>query len=157
MAGEQHEPGHEPRERVDLALRRFVHALEQVEAAARSGSGMTASEQRVLLLVADGVTAPSELARRVAMTTAGMTNLLDRLEASQYLRRVPHPHDGRRVLVSLTKQGLRLAGALAGPALALDELARSMGPDAHAHVLRFLGEAARLVEEHAADRGRPSS
>jgi DNA-binding MarR family transcriptional regulator len=38
-----------------------------------------------------------------------MTLALDRLEASGWVRRLPDPADGRRVVVELTSEGLALA------------------------------------------------
>jgi DNA-binding MarR family transcriptional regulator len=59
----------------------------------RSGS-MTLSRMRDLLLVHQ----------------AAVTNLIDRLEADGLLRRVPHPHDRRTTLASITDKGRSVIG-----------------------------------------------
>jgi DNA-binding MarR family transcriptional regulator len=41
-----------------------------------------------------------------------MTLTLDRLEASGLVRRTRHPDDGRRVVIELTRRGLRVATAV---------------------------------------------
>jgi len=48
---------------------------------------------------------PAELAETVSVTRAAMTGNLDRLERLRYVRRGPHPHDRRSVLVHLTAEG----------------------------------------------------
>jgi DNA-binding MarR family transcriptional regulator len=52
---------------------------------------------------------PTELRGLVGQTSAGMTRILDKLEAEGHLRREPSPEDGRRVDIVLTRRGGRLA------------------------------------------------
>jgi DNA-binding MarR family transcriptional regulator len=51
---------------------------------------------------------PSRLAKGVQLTTGGMTNRLDRLEAANLVARRPDPSDRRGVLVYLTDDGQRV-------------------------------------------------
>lgn len=46
---------------------------------------------------------------RLQVHPTSVTNAVDRLEAASLVRRVPHPQDGRAVLVELTDQGRSLA------------------------------------------------
>ena len=46
-----------------------------------------------------------ELATKVELSSAAMTNRLDRLESAELIRRLPDPNDRRAVQVELTKQG----------------------------------------------------
>ena len=48
---------------------------------------------------------PSDLARAEHVRPPSMTAILERLAHLGLIRREPHPHDGRRVLVSLTPEG----------------------------------------------------
>lgn len=48
---------------------------------------------------------PSDLARAEHVRPPSMTAILERLVQLGLVRRDPHPHDGRRVLVSLTPEG----------------------------------------------------
>jgi DNA-binding MarR family transcriptional regulator len=60
------------------------------------------------LAVLDGADEPlssTEIANRLLVTTASMTSLLDTLERQGLVRRVPHPHDRRKVLVAVTDAG----------------------------------------------------
>ncbi len=52
---------------------------------------------------------PTALAQIGQVTSGGMTNRLDRLEAAGLIRRRPHPADRRAVRVHLTAAGERLA------------------------------------------------
>jgi len=52
---------------------------------------------------------PTTLAQQGQLTSGGMTNRLDRLEAAGLIVRQPHPDDRRSVLVSLTQSGEELA------------------------------------------------
>ncbi|KTR92933.1 MarR family transcriptional regulator [Microbacterium testaceum] len=45
---------------------------------------------------------PIDLARYLGISTASMTALLDRLEKSGHLERLPHPSDRRKVLIAVT-------------------------------------------------------
>jgi len=45
---------------------------------------------------------PIDLARHLGISTASMTALLDRLEKSGHLVRLPHPKDRRKVLIAVT-------------------------------------------------------
>jgi len=59
---------------------------------------------------------PGMLLRATLVTSGTMTNRIDRLAASGYVRREPDPRDRRGVLVTLTDEGLAVVDA------ALDDL-----------------------------------
>ena len=48
---------------------------------------------------------PSTIARRLLVTTASVTSLLDTLERRGFVTRSPDPNDRRKVLVALTDSG----------------------------------------------------
>lgn len=50
----------------------------------------------------DRVVSPAELARYLAVSTASVTAIIDRLERSDHVRRGPHPSDQRRIVVTPT-------------------------------------------------------
>ena len=55
---------------------------------------------------------PTDMCAVLGRTTGGMTLTLDRLAAAGWLIRTPDQQDRRRVVVSLTDKGLRLAEAV---------------------------------------------
>lgn len=54
------------------------------------------------------IMAATELAETSMLTSGAMTNRIDRLEKEQLVRRIKDDNDLRRVLVQLTKKGLKL-------------------------------------------------
>lgn len=54
------------------------------------------------------IMAATELAADTMLTSGAMTNRIDRLEEDKLVRRIKDDNDGRRVLVQLTKRGLKL-------------------------------------------------
>ena len=77
--------------------------------------GVAYTEYQVLgLLRVIGPSSPRDLNRVLLRTTAGVTNVLDRLERGGYLERKPSPTDGRSVVVKLTREGRVLAERLEG-------------------------------------------
>ncbi len=77
-------------------------------------------------LIQDGALSPTELARRLALTTAAVTTIVDRLAALGHVSRVPNPADRRGVLVVPTAASVARAMATLMPMVlgidrALDE------------------------------------
>lgn len=99
----------------------------------------------------DGSLGPSEMARRLQMTSGAMTALLDRLERDGYVRREPHPHDRRRVLLRRTaKADDDLSEETATIAAEVLALAGELAPDERRVVGRFLDGLTEIAELNAA-------
>jgi DNA-binding MarR family transcriptional regulator len=132
---------------VEPGLRALLRAFGRLEAACRSDLEIGSNELLVLGLVSEGMHAPSELSRAIGMTTAGMTNLLDRMQEDGFIRRERHERDGRRVIVTLTKRGLQSQEHFSR---CLEDLAELLdGDDAARVVVTFLARAVDLVDERA--------
>lgn len=139
---------------IGAAVQRLLSAYDHLAQARRRALGLNVNEEAALRLIGQGVTAPSDLSRELGMTTAGVTNMLDRLEADGKVQRERHRTDRRRVLLTLTKLGF---SAQLETEATHHRVARLVadGSDEHAVVQRFLDEAARLVEGEAARRPDP--
>jgi DNA-binding MarR family transcriptional regulator len=74
---------------------------------------VTAKQAALLIHAVHGQTTPNQLTAKLGTDTAGMTRLLDRLEAKGLLRRQRHPDDRRSVVIELTDRGRKLAPRLA--------------------------------------------
>ncbi|WP_308164742.1 MarR family winged helix-turn-helix transcriptional regulator [Nonomuraea sediminis] len=70
--------------------------------------GITTQQGAVLMRAALGERAPAQLASLVGTDTAGMTRLLDRLEAKGLVTRGRHPEDRRAVVIEVTEEGRAL-------------------------------------------------
>lgn len=133
-----------------LAVRDLVRSVEAFRAGHAAAIGGVATTDIVTLghLYVQGPHSPTDLARRLGVTTASVTELLDRLEQRRWISRRPHPHDRRRVVATLTGTGQALIadiyrefGARLAPAY--DDL----GPDQRQVVLRFLHAAATRLAD----------
>jgi len=101
----------------------------------------------------DGPLTPSELARRLGLTSPSVTSLLDRLEAAGLVARRRHPADRRSVLVELTEAGEELL--LASFEQFSEDVAaavRSASPEHVRELGELLGGVAGSLRTRAADR-----
>jgi DNA-binding MarR family transcriptional regulator len=73
---------------------------------------LTAQQAALLLLAARQQASPSHLKERLGTDTAGMTRLLDRLEAKGLLTRRRHLEDRRAIIIEPTPQGRTLVPRL---------------------------------------------
>jgi DNA-binding MarR family transcriptional regulator len=102
-------------------------------------------------LLADGPLGPAELARRLAMTTASATVLLDRLEAAGHVERRPHPTDRRRLSVAPTEQADRDAYRAIAPFVKeLDAAEAALTPEEREAVARYLDRITAALTAFAA-------
>jgi DNA-binding MarR family transcriptional regulator len=147
---------------------RRAELLRELEAAGRAQSaatvmfhsalaakrGLSATEEKALdLLDRFGPLTAGELARRAGLAPASVTGLVDRLERKGFARRVPHPRDGRSVLVEVDHER---AMASLGPLFAdwvrsLDELWAGYSDEQLELILHFLNEAARRQQQATAN------
>jgi len=74
--------------------------------------GLTAQQAGVLLRSAPRPASPNHLAPLLGTDTAGMTRLLDRLEAKGLVRRERHAQDRRSIVIGLTDAGQTLVPQL---------------------------------------------
>jgi DNA-binding MarR family transcriptional regulator len=71
---------------------------------------MPLADVQCMGLLADGPSAPGDLAARLGLTSGAMTKVLDRLERAGYIHRAADPSDRRRVTIAADPDGLaRLA------------------------------------------------
>lgn len=92
--------------RVMDALRRSVRALRSANANARRTFGVGAAPLFVLRQIADkpGVSL-AELAERTHTAQSSVSEVVSRLVADGYVRKMPAAHDRRRLMLELTERG----------------------------------------------------
>ncbi len=98
--------------------------------------GVTSQQAGLLIHVFTGEISAKRLAELLGTDSAGVTRLLDRLEAKGYLARVPDGVDRRAIVVQLTDEGRELVPQLPGvfEEVAAD-LHRGVPPDQAAEVI----------------------
>ena len=97
-----------------------------------------------------GELTPTQLARRLRLTSGGATALVQRLERRGFVARTPHPVDGRSTCLRLTAEIEALAGDALAPMVADVEAALAeLEAREAAAVARFLAAVAEIAERHA--------
>ena len=135
------------------STRRLDVALSSLRAALARDVGVSVQELMALENLGEaGGLGPSELARRLQISTGAVTALVDRLEAGGHVARAAHPSDRRRIVVTRTA---RASDALAVETAPLERdvraLLASLGVQEHRAVGRFLDAYITIVERAAAE------
>jgi DNA-binding MarR family transcriptional regulator len=91
-------------------VRTYARLWDRVEAQMRHDSGLTMPRYDVLMQldIAGGRLGLTELASSIVLSPSGLSKLLDRMEASQLIRREPDPNDARSTFARITPQGRSL-------------------------------------------------
>jgi DNA-binding MarR family transcriptional regulator len=129
-----------------------VDAFDEL-AAARLGVNRT-DLRCVEILVAQRTASPGELGPALGLTTGGVTAMLIRLERLGYLRRIPHPDDGRKVVVEVTDETLRRTQEMYGPIAAGGHRLLAAYTDAEVELLTVFLRAVRELYDDNLERVR---
>jgi DNA-binding MarR family transcriptional regulator len=113
--------------------------------------GLNLTESLCLTILGiKSVSAPTELARYIGLTTGSITTLLDRLEKRSFVRRKPNPDDRRGVFIEIDETYARTAQELvAGIQKAHRELIASYTEEELEIIADFLHRFAENLREHA--------
>jgi len=95
------------------------------QALADAGVGITATQAAALAFIGEKPCTLGEIARHLEVTPAVVTGLVDRLERSRFVQRIPGVHDRRVVVVQITEAG-RIALDNAAQAFADYEAAKAL-------------------------------
>ena len=134
-----------------MAVRRLDLMMSQMHLEMSERLGLSAAELLALAhLSLDGPLGPTELTRRLHMTTGAMTAMLDRLADRDYVLREPHETDRRRLVVRLTKSGrdriFTQVHAMAASVIAASE---RLDPEQRRIAAAFIHEVAGVVSAPA--------
>jgi DNA-binding MarR family transcriptional regulator len=140
-------------EDITWATRRLDIAMSRLMVALAREVGISVPELRALeYLDADGSVGPTEMARRLQMTSGAITALVDRLEESGHVVRERHPADRRRVLVTRTRKADGdLTAEIAPMAMEILKLAESLDDAERQVVGRFFDGFIAIIESTAAE------
>jgi DNA-binding MarR family transcriptional regulator len=107
-------------DRVLLAGRRNANAATTFHTRVAERLDLGPADLKALDIVErHGRITPADLAAEIGLAPASVTAMVDRMEAKHLLRRVPHPTDGRRLLVEFHPSAMHRLTPL------YDELLRS--------------------------------
>lgn len=121
------------------ALREALDAGARMRVAISRRAGLSDSEMRSLEHLVGAPAGPADLARRLGVSTAAVTGILDRLESRGHLERAPHPDDRRRTALTVTAGGREeIRGHLLPMFEALQALDGAFDEDERAVVARYL-------------------
>ena len=128
-------------DRVLRSLRRIVRAIDLHSRQLESQFGLTGPQLVCLRVIAqDGPLQPSELARRVDLSQATVSGIVDRLARRQYLSRRRDTKDRRRVTLSILPAGRDLLADAPSPLQTrFAERLRAL-PDANQQILATMLE-----------------
>jgi DNA-binding MarR family transcriptional regulator len=115
--------------------------------------GLNSGSQYNVLRILRGEGKPMpmlEIASRMVQVVPGITGLIDRLEAAEFVRRERSTEDRRVVLVSITDKALAVLAALDEPLLSLEEkLLSCLSVEEQRELIRVLEK----VREHLDQTG----
>lgn len=139
--------------RITLIQERHLNILSQ----ALRPLGLTFNEyQIIVILLLSGAPYemnPSTLIQQKIMSSGGIANLLNKMEAADLLQREPSQQDRRGVIVRLTPNGIRMARAsLVAAGHIEQDLLSGMTEDEIEVLSILLRKALRLVELSQTDR-----
>ncbi len=113
-----------------------------------AAGGANVGETPVLqyLSAADGDVIPSEIAKKLGLSRARMSHILDALETKGYVTRRTDPSDRRRVLVNITESGRDYAAKKNAESVALlSNQLSSLGEHDAQELVRILNKAYSLT------------
>jgi DNA-binding MarR family transcriptional regulator len=132
--------------RVLASIRRWREYEQAVSSVSRSRMRLNETDMRALrlLVAAKNQGTPmtaGALAEQLAITTAAVTKLLDRLAAAGHIERLPHPSDRRAVVVTITQATHEQVRDAVGRLHAHRfEAAKALSPEDREVVIRFLDD-----------------
>lgn len=143
-----------------MAVRAVIDVGSRLSRVAARRAGLSDSELVALEHLAAEPLGPAELARRLTISTAAATGVVDRLVQRGHVVRRPHDADRRRVAVSMTSSGYAdLRARLAGTFDALLAWDDEFDDAERALVARYLDGVAEVLESAAqrdvAERDQP--
>ncbi|MGH2532714.1 MAG: MarR family winged helix-turn-helix transcriptional regulator [Thermomicrobiales bacterium] len=88
-----------------------LHRWAQTRALKGELSDISLRQLSALAIIREESTTLGEIARRLMVTPAVITGLIDRLERRGYVRRTTEPGDRRRIYLALTDEGRQVSQA----------------------------------------------
>ena len=134
------------------ALYAVLRAMPDLRVAIARRLELNPSEVDAMEHVMGDPIGPVELSRRLHMSSASATVLVDRLEEAGHVVREPDPADGRRRVVRPTPDGARAVYAQIGPLVAdLVNAEDGLSARERAAVVNYLRRVLEVLDEHTTE------
>ena len=131
-----------------VALRELLTTGARVNHVVARRAGISDTELVTLEHLSREQIGPAEVARRLEVSTAAATGIVDRLVSRGHVERRPHTADRRRTELVLTDSGRgEVVGHLLPMFVALDRLDREFGEGERATIERYLRGAIAAFEQ----------
>ena len=105
-------------------------------------------------LIKDGPLSPTELARRLGVSTAAVTTVVDRLTAVGHVTRIANPEDRRGVLVVPAPESVQKAmGTLMPMILSINRVLDGFTEDEKTTITVYLDRVVSAYREHLPEAG----
>jgi DNA-binding MarR family transcriptional regulator len=128
-----------------IAIRRVIRAVDMHSKKLSQEYNITGPQALVLReIMATKEVTPSELARRVSLSQATITDIVNRLEARSYVTRVPGKDDRRKVILEITAAGKQLIKT--APPLLQDQFTRRFSQLEGWEQMQLLSSLQRVAE-----------
>jgi DNA-binding MarR family transcriptional regulator len=136
---------------ITASLHRFGLERDRLRNALCRAAGMTTSELDALEhLELDGPLTQRELGQRLALSSGGVTVLVDRLERREWVARTAHPSDRRAVLLELNPRVFsQLPEVLASHHARITAAAQAIPVQHRAAVATFIAAASASAHRSA--------
>lgn len=92
-------------DKVIVALRRVIRAVDLHSRTLAGSYGLTGPQTLILKALQNGAMSGSELANRVSLSQGTVTDILNRLERRNLIKRCRDTRDRRRILIEVTDSG----------------------------------------------------
>src|SRR5215472_5122234 len=125
-------------------------ALFHQMAAAKYGLGIT-DMKTISILQQEGSMTAGQIAKRLSLTTGAVTNVIDRLERRDLVRREPDAHDRRKVIVMANQDQIEAIGApYRSIGATFETLLRTFSTEELAFLARYSQTAIELTKQEIA-------
>lgn len=140
----------ESEEQLFASLRRIIRAVDLYSRYLTLRYNLTGPQLVCLRhLLRHGPMASGELARRISLSPATVTGIVDRLEKRGLVRRERSPDDKRRLRITLTETGLATARRMPPPlAETFSRRLNALPPAEREEIERVIAKVADMMESH---------
>lgn len=137
-----------------VLLRALLDVTEEFERALGSELTVNPTDLHAMEhLIMSGPLSPSELSRRLGVTSAATTTVVDRLTALGHVRREPHPSDRRGIRVVASEASTARAMGRIMPMIAgVDSVLDDFDEAEQSAITRYLQRVVEQYRDHAEPR-----